>query len=219
MRSLLAALTVLVVLGAARLAPAQTTPAPAPRGGKPAAPRPPEQRTVRGDCSEAQSRNLFAGCDTDGDDRLDVFEASGAIEALRGLRDLDGFARFDVDRDGFIGWQEFDRVLRATLDSGLPFRVTVLRPAAPATPEVRSLAAPQALLLEHDADRDGALDAVELGGALRRLDARCALWSAELLRALDQDRDGKLQATELAPLAKIAPPPPPAAAAAARSGS
>jgi Ca2+-binding EF-hand superfamily protein len=210
-------LTSLVALCAAGFAAAQSP--PPSRGGKPAAARPPEQRVVRGDCSEAQSRNLFAGCDADGDDRLDLFEAATAIDAVRGVRDLDGFARFDVDRDGFIGWGEFDRVLRTTLDSGLPFRVNVVRPGAPATTEVKPLAAPPALLQEHDADGDGALDANEVAAALRRVDARLATWSAELLRALDLNRDGKLQAAELAPAPRSAPPPPPSATAAVRSGS
>lgn len=200
----------LVVLCA--VATAQTTPPPA--GGKPTSPRQPEQRAVRGDCSEAQSRTLFTGCDADGDDRLDVFEAGFAIELVRGVRDVDGFARFDADRDGFVTWREFDRVLHATLDAGATFRVKVARPAAPATPEAKPIADPKLLLREHDANRDGALDAAELGAALRRVDARLATWAAEILQAHDVNRDGKLQQGEL-PKAALTPP----AAASARSGA
>lgn len=194
-------LPLLVVLSAA--AAAQTTPPPA--GGKPTPPREPEQRAVRGDCSEAQSRSLFTGCDADGDDRLDVFEAGAAIELVRGVRDVDGFARFDTDRDGFVTWREFDRVLHATLDAGATFRVKPARPAAPTTPDVKPTSDPKALLREHDADRDGALDATELGAALRRVDARLATWAAEILRAHDVNRDGKLQPAELQRL-PFAPP-------------
>jgi Ca2+-binding EF-hand superfamily protein len=94
--------------------------------------------------------------------------------------------------------------------------VKLARPAAPQLPEIKPAAAPQALLREHDANRDGALDAAELGAALRRVDARLATWAAELLRAHDVDRDGKLQAAEVAKLPVALPP---AATAAARTGS
>ncbi|MCA3009087.1 MAG: hypothetical protein INH34_12000 [Phycisphaerales bacterium] len=208
------ALQPLIVLCAAAAAMAQTAPPPA--SGKPAAPRQPEQQSVRGDCSEAKSRSLFSGCDADADDRLDVFEAGEAIEMVRGIRDVDGFARFDADRDGFVSWPEFDRMLRTTLDAGATFRVKLARPAAPQLPEIKPAAAPQALLREHDANRDGALDAAELGAALRRVDAQLATWAAELLRAHDVDRDGKLQAAEVAKLPVALPP---AATAAARTGS
>jgi Ca2+-binding EF-hand superfamily protein len=193
-------------------AAAQTAPPPA--GGKPASPRQPEVRVVRGDCSEAQSRSLFTSCDADGDDRLDVFEAGEAIEMVHGARDVDGFARFDVDRDGFVTWREFDRALHTTLDAGATFRVKPARAAAPATPETKPLVDAKALLTTHDANRDGALDATELGGALRRVDARLATWAAELLRACDADRDGKLQPAELQKL-----PLAPRAKAAASTGS
>jgi Ca2+-binding EF-hand superfamily protein len=124
--------------------------------------------------------------------------------------------RSNSDRDGFVSWPEFDRMLRTTLDAGATFRVKLARPAAPQLPEIKPAAAPQALLREHDANRDGALDAAELGAALRRVDARLATWAAELLRAHDVDRDGKLQAAEVAKLPVALPP---AATAAARTGS
>lgn len=60
-----------------------------------------------------------------------------------------------------------------------------------------------------DADTDGnqAVDDVELGRVLRRLDPMLASWAAEIEKRLDSNRDGTLQATELTAAIVTAPPP------------
>lgn len=169
----------------------------------PAPARPPRtdaEKVVKGACSEAQSRNLFTGCDADGDDRLDVFEAGRAIAIVRGARDVEGFARFDEDRDGFVAWPEFDRALRATLDRGVPFRIRVLRPDAPTAQEPTPRTPQQLLLRLYDRDGDGAID----DGELRRFSGDVGLPPLLLLglplARFDRDGNGRLDVDELAPL-------------------
>lgn len=188
MRALLG--TVLAAAAAAQV------PVPVAKPGtSPAPAAPATDRTVAGSCSAAVSRELFAGCDLDGDDRLDVLELTGALGGGSSAPDLAAAARFDSDRDGFVTWPEFDAVLQSTVQRGGVFRV---RPGwTPAPVPTTAAPAPAAgMLVLHDADGDGGLDAVELAQY-----ARVAKRPAELatvLLPLDRDRSGRLEAAELA---------------------
>jgi len=161
--------------------------------------RPPVERVVRGMATETQSRNLFVGCDADGDDRLDVFEAGAAIEIVHGPRDVSGFAEFDRDRDGFVSWPEFDRALRQTLLRGTPFRVRPLRPDAPTQAEAAPTTPQQLLLRLYDIDADGEVGQDEFARFVRDTGLPPLLLLTNPLAQFDADRNGKLSADELAP--------------------
>lgn len=178
--------------------------APVPAEPRPARP----ERTVRGTCSEAASRDLFTACDADGDDRLDVLEAGSALEALRTPRDIEGFATIDRDRDGFVSWPEFDAHLRETLQRGATFRIRPLRPSALPVPSARPATPAQKFIQAYDADQNGGLDKAEVDEYLRKnklgRDAGAQLWTNDL------DHNGRLDETEIAPWLErvlgIAPP-------------
>ena len=187
--------------------PSTPTPTPSPLAPPPAAaskPAPSQdpaksapERSVRGNYDERTSRDLFTACDSDGNDRLDVFEAGSCLSMLRGAQDHDGFGRIDKDRDGYLSWPEFDQVLRRTLSSGLAFKVRPSRPLAPATPEPKVAGKMQQLLQLHDVNRNGGLDPAELEQYLLQSNLPVAL--ASQLRLLDQDRSGRLEENEFAP--------------------
>jgi Ca2+-binding EF-hand superfamily protein len=162
-------------------------------------PQEPDERVVRGVVTETQSRNLFVGCDADGDDRLDVLEAGAALGSVRGARDLDGFAQFDRDRDGFVDWPEFHRAMQTTLDRGAAFRVRPLRPRAPRQPEPATATPQQLLLRLYDGDADGGIDQMEFARFVRDAGLPPLLMLTNPLAQLDRNRDGKLDADELAP--------------------
>jgi Ca2+-binding EF-hand superfamily protein len=180
----------------------------------PPAPREPE-RTVRGSCSEAASRDLFTMCDADGDDRLDMLEAGAALDALRTPRDVEGFAALDRDRDGYVSWPEFDACLRQTLQRGATFRVRPLRPAAMPTATPQPATPVQKFIQAYDSNQNGSLDRAEVEDYVRK--SKLSREVGAQLWMLDVDHNGRLDEAELAPwLAKImAFMGPPAAAAGA----
>ena len=193
------------VLAAAALltaAAAQAPPGPAPTAGDAAtgvAGDAPGERLVRGPCTEAASRDLFTACDADADDRLDVFEASRALDAVRSPGDHDGFAVLDRDRSGYVTWTEFDAALQESLRRGSTFRVRTVRPLVATAARARPRAATpmQHFLQAHDANQDGGLDPAELEAFLRQ--SRVPPDAAKQLRALDRDQSGRLEEEELAP--------------------
>lgn len=154
-----------------------------------------EERLVRGACTPAQSRELFRACDADDDDRLDVFEAADALEAIRSPRDVQGFRRLDADRDGYVSWPEFDAVLRAVLHKGGTFRVRTARAVADVGRTSRAADPVRQFLQLHDRNGNGALDADELADCLRR-SALPEPFGASLRQA-DRNRDGRVDETEL----------------------
>ena len=163
--------------------------APAPSGGA---------RIAAAAWSADQSRDLFRGCDRNGDDRLDLFEARAAIEAAA---DLAAFRRLDRDRDGYIDWPEFDRFYRDLVRGGDTLRLRLLRPPASATTAAHDVAPrqpPQRLIELFDVDRSGALEPAEIEAMLREFDLPPAF--AATLRNLDRNHDGKLEESELAPV-------------------
>ncbi len=154
-------------------------------------------RTFRSSCSEATSRDLFTACDADGDDRLDIFEASDALETIRHRRDAEGFAKLDSDRDGYVTWPEFDTNLRTTLQQGGTFRVRTVRPFAPTAPEPKAATALQQFLKLHDSNQNGGLDTDEIDQYLRQTKLPPTLGGQ--LRKLDLDGNSRLEEAELAP--------------------
>lgn len=185
-------------------APTATTPPQEPTAGANAggpaggsrSPRPPKttERNYRGPYDAGTCRDLFRACDLDADDRLDVFEASGALDGLRDARDVDGFARLDTDRDGFVGWVEFDANFRRSLQRQGAFRVRTSRPLAG---DPRGNSELQQFVRLYDADHDGALDPSEIEQLLRLGIVPQGLGAR--LKGLDQDGSGQLEPAELAP--------------------
>lgn len=170
-------------------------------GARPATPKPTE-RNYRGPYDAGTCRDLFRACDQDADDRLDVFEASGALDGLRDARDVDGFARLDTDRDGFVGWVEFDANFRRSLQRQGAFRVRTSRPLGG---DSRGNSELQQFLRLYDADHDGALDPAEVDQLLRLGILPQGLGAR--LKTLDHDGSGRLEVAELAPWHEQLPRP------------
>jgi hypothetical protein len=134
----------------------------------------------------------------------------------------------DANRNGGLEPAELDQFLRqASLPPGLGAQLRLLdqdrsgrleaaelapwldRLMGPTAPSPGGSAMP-APFGDADADANQAIDDIELGRVLRRLDPLLGNWAAELKARLDRDRDGALQAAELtAALAAVAPPPAP----------
>ncbi len=170
-------------------------------GGRPATPKTTE-RNYRGPYDAGTCRDLFRACDQDADDRLDVFEASGAMDGLRDARDVDGFARLDTDRDGFVTWVEFDANFRRSLQRQGSFRVRTSRPLGG---DSRGNSELQQFLRLYDADHDGTLDPAEVEQLLRLGILPQGLGAR--LKTLDQDGSGRLEEAELAPWYEQLPRP------------
>lgn len=170
---------------------------PAQAPGRDALPRKGTERSVRGTCSEALSRDLFRACDADDDDRLDVFEASDALEAVRSPRDSAGFKRLDGDRDGYVSWPEFDRTLRAVLQTGTAFRVHTTRPLTESGNAPRAATPIRQFLQLHDRNGNDGLDPSEVAEFLRQASLPPTLGTT--LRQLDRDQDGRISEAELQP--------------------
>jgi hypothetical protein len=182
---------------AAASAPAQDVPPPG-RSEAPARQLPPP--IAAGSYSEARSRDLFTACDGDGDDRLDLFEASDALDAIAGPKDNEPFLRLDVDRSGFLSWPEFDEHFWQVVERGGTFHVRPCRRAVDQTPErteARASTPLQRFLRLHDENGNGGLDEPEI----ERLVAGAGLppGLASRLRSQDLDRSGRIDETELAP--------------------
>lgn len=174
-----------------------------PKTGQPGqGPRPGIERTFRGSCSEAISRDLFSACDADGDDRLDVFEASDALDTVREPRDTEGFARLDGDRDGFVTWPEFQTLLQATLQRGDAFKVRTVRAFTAPAERAQPAAPVQKLLQLYDKNQNGGLDPEEIDRYLRD---NGLPGLGPQLRSLDADRNGRIDAQELTPWLALLP--------------
>lgn len=182
--------TAVLLAAAAAAAPAQAPGAPEAR--------PPATGVQQ--YSESVSRDLFAACDADSDDRLDVFEAGDALDLVRDARDTNGFRRFDVDRDGFVSWVEFDQQFWDTVQRGGSFRVRTCRSLIEASPERQAAQAPtpvQSFLQMHDQNRNGGLDQQEIEAMVRATGLPPTI--GVQLRAQDHDRSGRIDEAELAP--------------------
>lgn len=174
-----------------------------PKAGQPGqGARPGIERTFRGSCSEAISRDLFSACDADGDDRLDVFEASEALDTVREPRDTAGFARLDGDRDGYVTWPEFQTLLQATLQRGDAFKVRTVRAFRAPAEQARPAAPVLKLLQLYDTNQNGGLDPGEIDRYLRD---NSLPGLGTQLRSLDADRNGRVDAQELAPWLALLP--------------
>jgi Ca2+-binding EF-hand superfamily protein len=163
--------------------------------GKPK--EPPTERTFRGAPDERTSRDLFTACDGDGNDRLDIFEVSQCLDAMRTPQDAEPFRRLDSDRSGYLNWPEFDAYYRRTLNAGATFRVRPLRKSVLPQPEAKSSSPMQRFVQMHDKNGNGSLDPTEIEQFLLRASLPPAL--ATELRQLDADRSGRVDPAELRP--------------------
>ena len=171
--------------------------AQAPRNNSTREEAPPQSATAE-NWSESKSRHLFTSCDANSDDRLDFFEACSAFDWLRGKKDHAGFARLDQDRDGYVGWPEFDRHFQATVKGGAPFRVDPCRRLVEQAPEQQKASPPtplQVFLQLLDGNRNGGLDPAEID-QLSRLGIVTPA-AIQQLRNLDLDHTGRVEEPEL----------------------
>jgi Ca2+-binding EF-hand superfamily protein len=148
--------------------------------------------------SEDQSRALFAGCDRNGDDRLDLFEAMATID---NVANREAFRRMDRDRDGYVDWPEFDQFFQFVIRGGGSLRLRVQN-VPQKTTSSQSDQAPripaQQAIAAFDQNHNGALDADEYESLLREL--RLPADVVAQLRSLDRDRDNKISESELTPV-------------------
>ncbi|MGE0144625.1 MAG: hypothetical protein AB7I19_13945 [Planctomycetota bacterium] len=165
------------------------------------APPAPETLVVESQHRESRSLALFAACDRNADDRLDVFEFGNAFVDLEDRRGSLVFRSSDADASGFLEWSEFDERMRVTIERNGRVRLRPLREVA----EIRDPTIPppaidptEQIIEQFDIDQDGGLSADEFRSVLRRaqLDMRIANRFAEL----DADADGALRAPEFGPI-------------------
>lgn len=151
----------------------------------------------QGSYSESTSRELFRACDGNSDDRLDVFEAADSFDVLPSPRDLEGFARLDNDRDGFVTWPEFDQRFRKGLENGGTFVVRTVRPFVMPEPPPQPLTPLQKFIRLYDKDGDGGLSPPEILDLLKATGLPEVI--AGVLMQSDLDKSGKVEEQELAP--------------------
>ena len=188
---------ILLALGAAVLLPgtaaAQIT-LPEPAQVKP---QPKGEGRYQGSYDESTSRELFRACDTNSDDRLDIFETAEAFDVLPTPRDLQGFARLDTDRDGYVSWPEFDQRFQKGLEHGGTFVVHTSRPFALPEPPPQPLTPLQRFIRLYDKDGDGGLSTAEIMDLVKAIGMPEMV--ALVLIQCDLDKSGKVDEKELAP--------------------
>ncbi len=141
---------------------------------------------------------LFAACDDNGDDRLDVFEASASFLGVDAT-EPGSFRKLDLDADGKLHWDEFDARFRASLYSAKSFSVRVSRavqkpidPTGSDTVESRE----EIFVRLADSNHDTRISQREL---LDFAD-KAELEPAPDFALLDKDLSGQLSAAEFAAL-------------------
>lgn len=156
--------------------------------------------------SETRGLALFAACDRNGDDRLDLFEVRHCLVDLQATRDPSVFRRLDTDNSGFVEWPEFAERFKVSLGRAGRFQVQPYRqPAAmrdPASPS-SEIDPSEQMLGALDSDGDGGLSRAEFTAFVRRMAGNAELTNR--FAALDTDRSGKLELTEFAPVLMFVP--------------
>jgi hypothetical protein len=160
-------------------------------------PKPRGEGRYQGSYSESTSRELFRACDDNSDDRLDVFEAADCFDVLPSPGHLEGFARIDNDRDGFITWPEFDHRFRKGLENGGTFTVRTARQFVMPEPPPQPLTALQKFIRLYDKDGDGGLSPTEIVDLLKATGLPEIV--ATVLMQSDLNQSGKVEEPELAP--------------------
>ncbi len=151
--------------------------------------------------SRALSWSLFEACDANGDDRLNLFEASRAIPSLGGPQDAASFRALDTNKDGFVHWPEFDTRFRETIARDGIFAVKPPRPVFlvrdPSAAEEKKvdLAPHQQILELVDSDEDEAISPDELTLFLKIAGLPPQLATQHFAK-LDADSSGKLTRNE-----------------------
>lgn len=151
----------------------------------------------QGSYSESTCRELFRACDSNSDDRLDVFETSDSFDVIPSPKDLDGFSRIDTDRNGYVTWTEFDQRFKKGLKHGGTFVVRTVRKFVLPEPPPQPLSPLQKFIRLYDKDEDGRLSATEIADLMKASGLPEALTS--VLMQSDLDKSGNIDETEIAP--------------------
>lgn len=175
--------------------PAQRAATPQPA----AEPKPRQERVTVRDYDQPRSVALFAACDSNSDDRLDVFEARAAFSSVGEPQDIRWYRRLDQDRDGYLDWPEFDRFYRDLVQNGDALQLTLARQLSSSVAVASPLAGAELrdTIRLYDKDEDGQLDKTEMGAALDAMGAPQG--ALVLVQLVDQNRDGKFSEAEIAP--------------------
>jgi Ca2+-binding EF-hand superfamily protein len=175
--------------------PAQRVATPQPA----AETKPKQERVTVREYDQKRSVALFAACDSNSDDRLDIFESRAAFSNVGEPQEIRWYRRLDQDRDGYLEWPEFDRFYRDLVQNGDALRLTLARSLASSA----EIASPQVgsdlrdTIRVFDKDQDGQLDQQEAASALRSVGAPQG--ALMLLQLVDTNRDGKFSEAEIAP--------------------
>lgn len=153
--------------------------------------------------SPTLSWGMFAACDRNSDDQLDLLEAANALDSIS-IEKRGTFRMLDKDRDGNLQWNEFDQLFRDTIDSSNSFKITPSRefrepidPAATAGPTTRELALIQLV----DRDRDRKLSPQEFRRFLRQSE----LPNEPQFSDIDTDGSGQITEKEFRPIMQLLP--------------
>ena len=193
-------LAVLSAVSFAALPLCAQAPATAPVAAQPAAEtKSKTERVVIREYDATRSAALFAACDSNGDDRMDIFEARAAMESTGSPTEIQWYRRLDQDRDGYLSWPEFDRFYRDLVQSGNSLQLTLARGLKASTEIVapRADATLRETIRLFDKDQDQKLDAQEAQAMLRSVGAPPQAFG--MLQLLDKDRDGKFDEADLEP--------------------
>lgn len=141
-----------------------------------------------------ESRPAFASIDQNSDDRLDVFEVR------RALGNLD-FGQFDLDRDGFHSFPEFDNCYRSATRAGGIFEFQPATPMrTPFDPTIPAVRTPGDQLLEIvDTNRNGRISSREFL-VFQEFVATVSTPMVVTYESLDTDSSGVVEGAEIAVL-------------------
>lgn len=160
---------------------------------------------------ERRSRAAFKACDQDGDDRLNVVEARLCLAGIGTAEDLSGFQAFDLNRDGFLHWSEFDQRFKLTTKRGSTFRFLPARPFSDPSAGTRAKGkqipkeqhAAELVVAMANVDDDPHINRAEFIGLLKALGQPASLASS--FDAVDLDKSGSLSKAEFVPVLSAVP--------------
>ena len=158
---------------------------------------------------ERTSRDAFAGCDENGDDRIDIREATRALPNMVDSRGPVGFQTLDLNRNGYLQWPEFDAYFRSLIERkasfnfrpAIEFQLNPVRRAPAAKSQAQQVVELTLSLVALDEDPD--MSKQEFAKLVTTLGQPPETNS--LFPTIDTDRSGSISAAELLPIVANVP--------------